>query len=210
MWFAHDAEVRYTPIEGEALAVAYVLQQTRYYTQRCTDLIVATDHKPLLGVLNDRSLTDITKRCLFKFKEKTVSYQFEIVHVPGRKNTGADAASWYPGPSQLASSSSSDDQDTADDVAIVASSVNSLYAVTNATTWKMVKEATAPDGTMRQLTSLFHEGFPDSRHLSPELRPIQRISGSLSIVDGVILAGRRLVIPSSLRPNILNALHATH
>ena len=117
-------------------------------------LIVATDHKPLFGVLNDRSLTDIVNRRLLNLKEKALFCQFEIVHVPGRKNTGADAASRYPGPSQLASSSSTDDQDTADDVAIVASSVNSLYAVTKVTTWNMVKEATAADDTMRQLTTL--------------------------------------------------------
>ena len=36
------------------------------------------------------------------------------------------------------------------------------------------------------------------------------MSASLSVVDGVILAGSRLVIPPSLRPNILSALHAAH
>ena len=176
--FTHNAEVRYVPIEGEALAVVYALQQTRYYTQGGTDLIVATGHKPLLGVLNDRSLTDIANRRFVNLKEKTLPYQFETVHVPGRMNIGADAASRYTSLSQLASSSSIDDQDTAVDVAIVASLVNSLYAVTKVSTWNMVKEATAADDTMRQLTTLIQEGFPDSRHLSPELRPFQRISGS--------------------------------
>ena len=42
--FTHPAESRYAPIE----AVAHALHQTRYYILGCTDLIVATDHKPLL------------------------------------------------------------------------------------------------------------------------------------------------------------------
>ena len=208
--FTHNAETRYAPIEGEALAVVYGLQQTRYYIQGCTDLIVATDHKPLVGVLNDRSLTEIANRRLLNLKEKTLAFQFDIVHVPGKKNAGADAASRYPVPSLPVKSADSNSEDTADDEAIVASISNSLYAVTNVTTWDMVREATASDDTMRQLSSLIQEGFPESRQISPNLRPYQRISGSLSVVDGVILAGSRLVVPASLRPNILSALHAAH
>ena len=207
--FTHDAETRYAPIEGEALAVVYALQQTRYYTQGCTDLLVATDHKPLLGVLNNRSLADIANRRLLNLKEKTLPFKFEIVHISGRKNSGADAASRYPSPSQLASNCN-DDEDEADNDAIVASMTSSLQVITNVTTWDMVKEGTARDKTMQQLTTLIQEGFPESRHLSPELRPYQRIAGSLSVVDGVILAGSRLVIPPALRPNILSALHAAH
>ena len=60
--FLHDAETRYAPIEGEALAVAYGLHQTRYYVLGCPDLTVATDHKLLINILNDRSLADIANR----------------------------------------------------------------------------------------------------------------------------------------------------
>ena len=94
--FLHDAETRYAPIEGEALAVAYALHQCRYFIQGCKDLTVVTDHLPLLHILNDRSLADIGNRRLQNLKEKTLSYQFSIAHVPGRKQLGADAASRYP------------------------------------------------------------------------------------------------------------------
>ena len=46
--FLSSAEQRYAPIEGEALAVAWGLEQTRYFTQGCDDLLVVTDHKPLV------------------------------------------------------------------------------------------------------------------------------------------------------------------
>ena len=94
--FLHDAETRYAPIEGEALAVAYALHQCRYFVLGCKDLTVATDHKPLLNILNDRSLADIQNRRLQNLKEKTLSYQFTIAHVPGRQHLGPDAASRYP------------------------------------------------------------------------------------------------------------------
>ena len=94
--FLHDAETRYAPIEGEALAVAYSLHQCRYFVMGCKDLTVMTDHLPLLHNLNDRSLVDIGNRRLQNLKEKTLSYQFSIAHVPGREQLGADAASRYP------------------------------------------------------------------------------------------------------------------
>ena len=57
--FTKDAETRYPPVEGEALAVAWSLAVTRHYTLGNPKLIVATDHKPLLKVLRDRKLEDI-------------------------------------------------------------------------------------------------------------------------------------------------------
>ena len=100
--FLHDAETRYAPIEGELLAVVYGLHQTRFYVHGCPDLTIATDHKPLLGILNDRSLADIANRRLLNLKEKTLGFRFAVVHVPGKKHLGADAASQYPGaPAEL-------------------------------------------------------------------------------------------------------------
>ena len=46
--FTIPAETRYSPTEGEALAVAVGLESSRYYTLGCNRLMVATDHKPLV------------------------------------------------------------------------------------------------------------------------------------------------------------------
>ena len=91
--FTTPAESQYAPVEGEALAVAYALHQTRYYILGCPNLIVTTDHKPLSRILNDRSLTEITNRRLLNLKEKTLPYNFTIQHISGAKNKGPDAVS---------------------------------------------------------------------------------------------------------------------
>ena len=46
--------------------------------------------------LNDRSLADIENRRLLLLKEKTLEFQFEIVHVPGRLHVGPDTMSRNP------------------------------------------------------------------------------------------------------------------
>ena len=40
--FLHGAEERYAPIEGEALAVTWGSEQTRYFTQECNNLLIVT------------------------------------------------------------------------------------------------------------------------------------------------------------------------
>ena len=94
--FTHNAESRYAPIEGEALAVAWALDKARHFVLGCKDLIVATDHKPLLKVLGDRHLKDIKNPRLFNLKEKTLPFHFKLVHVPGKRHFTADVISRYP------------------------------------------------------------------------------------------------------------------
>ena len=64
----------------------------------CKDLILAVDHQPLTGILNDRSLDSIENPRLMKLKERTLPYSFRIVYVPGTSYAvkGADALSRYP------------------------------------------------------------------------------------------------------------------
>ena len=59
-------------------------------------MVVATDHKPLINILNDRYLGDIVKKGLMKLKENTLNFYFTIKHVPGNKHLGPDVASRYP------------------------------------------------------------------------------------------------------------------
>ena len=193
--------------------MVYALHQTRYYIQGCTDLTIATDHKPLLGILNQRSLNDIENRRLLNLKEKTMPYKFQIIHVSGTKNAGADTASRYPLPSSAKGVETLGDEtvDIADDGSMLASMSASLQSVSNVTTWDMVREATASDEHLINLQQVIQDGFPhDCRELAPELRPYHRISSSLCIVDGVVLSGSRIVIPRTLRQGILEALHAAH
>ena len=217
--FTKTAESRYAPIEGEALAVAYALHQTRYYVMGCEDLLVATDHKPLVKILNDRSLTDIDNRRLLNLKEKTLPYRFTIVHVPGNKNQGADAVSRHPVVKadihhleiDEPSKDAFDDLDLAEDGATALLISDTLNAITNIVSWDMVREATASDDLSSKLITAIREGFPEKcKDMAPELRPYHRVAGSLCCVDGVILMGQRVVIPISLRPSILDALHAAH
>ena len=59
-------------------------------------LILATDHKPLTKILNDRSLETIQNPRILRLKEKTLMFDFKVVHIPGDENQAPDACSRYP------------------------------------------------------------------------------------------------------------------
>ena len=82
-------------MEGVALAVADAQDKVRYFVLGCQDLTVVVDHKPLLKILGDRSLEDLSNTKLRKLKEKTLRYRFKMEHIPGVKHRAADGLSRY-------------------------------------------------------------------------------------------------------------------
>ena len=89
-------QTMYAPVEGEMLAVAWSLEQTRYFTQGCKDLVILTDHKPLLKLLGDRTLDEIHNTRLFRRKQRTMLWRFKTKHSPGEEHFVADATSTKP------------------------------------------------------------------------------------------------------------------
>ena len=79
--FLNGAESRYAPIEGEALAVAWGLEQTQYFSQGCPDLLVVTDHKSLVKILGDKPLDEIQNSRLFRLKQRVGMWNFDIMHI---------------------------------------------------------------------------------------------------------------------------------
>ena len=78
-------------------------------------------------------------------------------------------------------------------------------------TWDSVREQTTIDPTMRQLHDTILMGIPEDSRSMPELTRIyHQYSITPSIVEGVILYQDRIVIPSSLRDQVLETLHAAH
>ncbi len=71
--------------------------------------------------------------------------------------------------------------------------------------------ATAADGPLQELTLIIEDGPPARRNqMPPSIRDYFPFVETLSNIDGVICRGNRIIIPTSLRPTRLNALHAAH
>ena len=53
---------------------------------------MTVDHKPL-PILGDKSLADIPNPRLYRFKERSMRYRFQIQYLPGDKNNTPDTMS---------------------------------------------------------------------------------------------------------------------
>ena len=82
--FTTLTESCYGPTEGEALAVAWGLNNANMFVLGCKDVIVIKGHKPLLNVFNHRDLSTITNSRKFKIKEKTLQYRFTYRYCLGK------------------------------------------------------------------------------------------------------------------------------
>ena len=231
--FTIPAEGNYSPVEGEALAVAVGLESSRYYTLGCQQLYVATDHKPLLSILNDRALDTIVNPRLLRLKERTLPWQFDMVYVPGGRQAAADALSRKKSLAVLAALSvceveqvemedllQADIQGNLVDMSEAASqnsavgeqgihvmSVSTLSMIT----WDTVKDATKQDMVLSKLIEVIQRGIPDSSaDMLKELREYHKFRHGLVVVDGVVTYKRRLVIPEQLRKQVLATIHAAH
>ena len=78
------------------MAVAWSLEQTRFFTMGCEDLIVVVDHKPLVKIFSTRTLDEITNPRLFRLKRRKLMWKFDIEYQPGKSNFFSDAVSRKP------------------------------------------------------------------------------------------------------------------
>ena len=214
--FLKPEETRYAPVEGEALAIAYSLKQTRYFTQGCDKLLIVTDHKPLVAIFGDRALDEIANPRLLSMKQKTLLWRFDIEHKPGKDNLFSDATSRHPVDSPDDDDSSwiayltiHDDDDIGNDMEteLLEIASNELRAIT----WNLVRHECMQDQMVQELSHTIVSGFPQSRDALPaSIQPFWKFRHDLYIIDGVVLMRRRIIIPSSLRSEVLESLHSAH
>ena len=203
--FLASAESRYAPIEGEALAVAWALEQTRFFTQGCDNLVVVTDHKPLVKILGDRTLDEIRNTRLFRLKQRTLPWFFRIAHLPGKTNLAADAASRYPATTEV-EPEGNDEIEPA-----ICAAIRRETEDVAALTWQRIATATENDPAMRALRQAVEVGQIDSSlNSDPTIGPLWQYRSGLYVAEGVLLYEDRVVVPPALRQQVLANLHAAH
>ena len=78
-------------------------------------------------------------------------------------------------------------------------------------TWDMVKEETKNDYHLSRLITMILSEFPNSKQaMTPQLEQYWELKDNLSIVNGGILYKEKVVIPPTLRVDVLQSLHAAH
>lgn len=187
-----DAEKRYSQIEKEALGNVFGCEQFHefVYGQR---VLVETDHKPLIAI-SKKALGDMPPR-LQRFFLRMMKYDYELKFVPGRKLLLADMLSRAPLMERRVTSNVNDD--------VTVHAVSMLSALVTDKTLERLREETAKDLCLREVV----DALENYKEVQGEYKPFQ---SELSVISGIVLKGTKVVIPRTLRMEMLKRVHEGH
>ena len=196
----NDAERGYAQVEKEGLAVIFGLNKFHKYLFG-HKFKIYTDHKPLLGLFWEKKcVPQMAAARIQRWALRLSAYQYELKYRSGPKNTNADALSRLPVgcPPQKS------------DISFVPEEVINLieHLDKTPTTAAQIKQWTNNDPVLSRVRTLVETGWPD--HVSEDLRSYHNRSTELSVHDGCVLWGSRVVVPPQGRESVLQALHSAH
>ena len=198
-----DPETRYAQIEKELLAIVFACIKFHQYVYG-RPVTVQSDHKPLESVFK-KSIASTTPR-LQRMLLRLLEYNITVQYTPGKELHIADMLSRNfrrdEQPSRV-------EKEIAEDTVISINTVIADAPVSNSRIEKIKTECERDEET-QLLLSYVRNGFPDHSRLSGVLRQYHALASDLYEQDGLILYKNRIVIPSTMRKDILYRIHEGH
>lgn len=198
-----ETEQRYAQIERELLSLVFALERFHTYVYARRDVVVQTDHKPLLAI-NKKALASAPKR-LQRMLLRLQRYSFDLEYVPGSNLTLADTLSRAPEPTANLS------RDCRELAALGEEQHSDLQLIASQPTINAIRAAAADDPIYQRLKQQIMSGWPPTQtELEPDLQPYFTYRDELAVSGDFVFKGHRVVIPVGYREQILQRLHASH
>ena len=186
----------YIAIEIESLAVAWAMEKFHHFLYT-SHFILETDQKPLEAILS-KSLNQATPQ-LQRILIRTFPYMFTVRYIPGTTNQLADCLSHLG--------------DQKDAMKLPKLHVNQITKQLPAKidSLQQLRVAIQADDELAILKHTIMQGWPKTiKQVPPELQSYWTFREKLTIEDGLILKGTRIVIPNKQHQAILKQLHKGH
>ena len=188
-------ERRYSQIEKETLAVVYASEKFNQFVYG-RRFLVESDHKPLQSIFKH----DINKappriqRLLLRLQK----YDIDLIFSPGNSIPVSDGLSRVYLPN-----TEEDDKSLEYQVHLLVSNLP-----VSEPKLREIQNVTENDQVLQKLKKLILDGFPDSKSsMPPEPLPNFQVRNELSIAEGLIFKGDKVIIPSALRKEIKERIH---
>ena len=195
-----ETQRRYFQIEKELLAVQYDLTRFAQYVYGQT-VVVESDHKPLVGLI-DKPIASCSPR-IQRLRLQLQRFDFTLIYKPGKELFIADTLSRAASPSLYVDDSTLDCEDQ---LHVVLDSI-----IPGVDTRSRFAAATAADPTLQLVTKLLLQGWPEHKsHCPVSAKPFWPVRHHLVSADGLLLYGERLVVPFSLRAEVMAGIHDGH
>ena len=204
-----SSECNYAPIELELLAIVYAMQKFDQYVFGNKELVIHTDHEPLEPILRNSLLR--APRRLQSMLLALQHYPMTVKYRPGPLQVTADMLSRCP--VDKSSPGVSDEQ-----IFQIQSFLSDLNISNprqdlsiSENTYHVIKENTKKDEDMKVLGKLIMNGWPSKLMDVPkEVKSYHSFRDKITILDGILYKGSRIIIPEACRPFVLEKLHVSH
>ena len=193
-----QAEKNYSQLEKEGLAIVFGVKKFHNYLYG-RHFTIESDHQPLSFLFNEsKGISQMASSRIQRWALTLGAYHYTIRYKPGSTLSNADALSRLP-----RSLTTSGDVLPGDLVHLLE------HLSTTSVKAENIKEWTAKDPVLSQVKRYTSLGWPDTL-LGDEFKPYQSRSHELSILNGCVLRGSRVVVPPQGRKAVLDELHDTH
>ena len=191
------AEKGYSQLEKEALAIIFGVKKFHQYLYG-RPFSILSDHKPLEGLLNEtKAIPAMSSARIQRWALTLAAYDYHIKFKSGRAHANADLLSRLPLPAHPARI-----PDPGETVLLMETLNSSLVTAVQIKAW------TSKDPVMSKVkeTILNGQQLPETDNFKPYC---SRYS-ELSVHDGCILWGSRVVVLPNGRPGMIEQLHMSH
>ena len=196
-------ESRYATIEKEALAITWACERFHQYLFG-KEFTIYTDHSPLVTLLSKKRLDEMPLR-VQRFRLRLMRYNYEVIYIPGSKQTIADTLSRAPVEESKEISIKSIELSVE-----IENYVQGFIGNINASEHRLkeIQQFQNKDPVLKEVKKFTQSHWPKSCAIP--LLPYYSVRNDLSIVNDILVKGTLLVIPSELRVNILERIHEGH
>ena len=209
-----QTERNYAQIEKECLAIVFATEKFQQYIIGKNDVTVITDHKPLVNIFKKSILT--SPKRLQRMRLRLQKFSINVIYKPGPQMYISDTLSRAALP--LCQPQKDDpryiifqlQQEQLSREEIEAVNMEDSLFISDQRLQE-VRQNTAADSTLQVLMNIISKGWPENKTSLPLcVREYWPYREELTTQNGLVFRGTRIIIPTSMRPQMIDRAHASH
>lgn len=199
-----ETEKRYAVIELELLAILYSCKRLDQYINGKSNVVIESDHLPLKGIFN-KPIHQCSKR-IQRMRLELLRYDLKIHYKPGKEMLVADYLSRKPvsppRPDFLEEETVMKIMEKVEKVQLINKEIIEDDSVAE------IREHIQKDETSVKLKIAIESGIWCTK--DSDLNLFKNYKDELTVQNGLIFKGSRVIIPKSLQKKYLSLLHIGH
>lgn len=201
-----STEQSYAQIEKECMAIVFACEKFDQYLHGRDLINVETDHKPLIPIFK-KPLLSAPKR-LQRMLLRLQKYILNVTYCPGKQIYIADMLSRAYLPEEFL-------EEGHFSVSQLQSEIESIHHAEHVrmkvSSHQQIKKASQTDQTLQVLMNTVLKGWPEHRRDTPIcIHSYWNYRDELTVQDGVLYRGSRVIIPDAMRSSMLKKAHESH